>query len=138
MKPVGRGEPPLSASYETVIIGGGIAGLACARRLHDGRRRFLLITENVGGRIRSSTNGTVNLGAYYVRSDYRHVNRFVDLGRPINRVGILRHDHDGSYTRWDRRMFLHLPQAVRFLRLLRGFQLHYERLGSPPMAVGPI
>ncbi len=71
--------------HETVIIGGGIAGLACARRLYDSRRPFLLITEDVGGRIRKSADGTVNLGAYYVRSDYSHVNRFVDRGRRIKR-----------------------------------------------------
>ena len=76
--------------YETVIIGGGIAGLACARRLHDSRRPFLLITEDVGGRIRTSADGAVNVGAYYVRSDYSHVNRFVDRGRRIERRHLLR------------------------------------------------
>ncbi|MEE8536669.1 MAG: NAD(P)-binding protein [Acidobacteriota bacterium] len=112
--------------HETVIIGGGIAGLACARRLYDSRRPFLLITENVGGRIRKSADGTVNLGAYYVRSDYSHVNRFVDRGRRIRRRHILRGDQDGSFTRGDLPLLLHLPQAVRFLRLMREFRRHYE------------
>jgi hypothetical protein len=111
---------------ETVIIGGGIAGLACARRLYDSSRPFVLITEDVGGRVRNSDSGTVNLGAYYVRGDYHHVNRFVDLGRSVKRMRILRHDHDRSYTRWDHRLFGHLPQAARFLWLLNEFRLHYE------------
>jgi hypothetical protein len=111
---------------ETIIIGGGIAGLACARRLFDSSRPFTLITEDVGGRVRNSDSGKVNLGAYYVRGDYHHVNRFVDLGRSVKQMRILRHDHDRSYTRWDYHLFGHLPQAARFLCQLNEFRLHYE------------
>ena len=111
----------MARRYETVIIGGGIAGLACARRLHDSQRPFLLITEDVGGRICTSADGAVNLGAYYVRSDYSHVNRFVDRGRRIKRRQILRGDEDGSFTRSDLPLLLHPAQVVRFLRLMRGF-----------------
>ena len=116
----------MARRHETVIIGGGIAGLACARRLHDDRRPFLVITEDVGGRIRTSADGAVNLGAYYVRSDYSHVNRFADRGRRIKRRHILRGDEDGSFTRSDVPLLLHLPQTVRFLRLMRGFRRRYE------------
>ena len=78
-------------SHESVIIiGGGIAGLACARRLHDAGHSALLITENLGGRIRTSTDGAVNIGAYYVTRDYSHVNRFVDRGPRLKRRPILR------------------------------------------------
>lgn len=111
---------------ETVIIGGGIAGLACGRRLHDRQRPFRLITEVVGGRIRSSTDGAVNLGAYYVRSDYRHVNRFVDRGRRMNRLGVMRGKPDGSFRRWDLALLLRFPEAARFLRCVSEFQRHYE------------
>jgi glycine/D-amino acid oxidase-like deaminating enzyme len=111
---------------ETVIIGGGIAGLACARRLHEGRRPFLLITEDIGGRIRVSGDGAVNLGAYYVRSDYSHVNPFVEQGRRIKRRDILRGADDGSFTRSDLPLLRHLPQTVRFLRLMREFRRRYE------------
>ena len=63
----------LDGSQETIIVGAGIAGLACARRLHDARHPFLMIAENMGGRIQRSRDGAVNLGAYYVRADYTHV-----------------------------------------------------------------
>lgn len=111
---------------ETVILGGGIAGLACARRLHDSQRPFLLITEDVGGRIRASKDGAANVGAYYVRSDYTHVNRFVDRGRRIKRRQLLRGDADGSFTRSDVPLLLHLPQALRFARLMWTFRRRYE------------
>ena len=116
----------MAREVETVIIGGGIAGLACARRLHDGQRPFLLITEDVGGRIRASRDGAVDVGAYYVRSDYTHVNRFVDRGRRIKRRHLLRGDVDGSFTRSDVPLLLHLPETFRFLRLMRRFRRHYE------------
>ncbi|MFV1963711.1 MAG: NAD(P)-binding protein, partial [Acidimicrobiia bacterium] len=116
----------MAGRYETVIVGGGVAGLACARRLHDSQRSFLLITENVGGRIRTSADGTVNLGAYYVRNDYNHVNRFVDRGRRIKRRDTLRGNADGSFTRSDMSLLAHPIQAVRFVRALRTFRRHYE------------
>ena len=114
-----------SHRVETVIVGGGIAGLACARRLHEAQRPFLLITENIGGRIRPSADGRVNLGAYYVRSDYSHVNRYVDRGRRIKRRHILRGVDEGSFTRSDLPLLQHLPQTLRFLRLMREFRSHY-------------
>jgi glycine/D-amino acid oxidase-like deaminating enzyme len=109
-----------------IIIGGGIAGLACARRLHDGGRSFRLITEDIGGRIRTSADGAVNLGAYYVTRDYAHVNQFVDRGRRIRRQPILRGVGDGSFSRSDLPLLVHLPQTLRFSRLIRQFHRHYE------------
>lgn len=115
----------MKGHYETVIIGGGIAGLACARRLHDSGRPFLLVTENVGGRVRTSRDGIVNLGAYYVKDDYEHVNEFVDRGRRVRRRRILRGQPDGSFTRTDAAVLQHPVQAVRFLRFMVGFRRHY-------------
>jgi hypothetical protein len=116
----------LAARHETVIVGGGIAGLACARRLADDRRGFLLITEDVGGRIRTARDRSANLGAYYVRADYLHVNRFVERGRRIRRRQMLRGAENGSFTRSDLPLLRHLPQTVRFIRVMREFRRHYD------------
>lgn len=114
-------------SHESVIIiGGGIAGLACARRLHDHGHSFLLISENLGGRIRTSADGAINLGAYYITRDYNHVNAFVDRGRRIKRRRLLRGDENGSFSRSDRQLLAHLPQGLRFNHLIRQFHRHYE------------
>ena len=121
---------------DTIIVGAGIAGLACARRLHDARHPFLMISQNVGGRIQRSRDGAINLGAYYVRADYTHVNRYVRLGRRVDRLAMQRHNADNAYTYWDRRLFLHLPQATRFLRLLVQFRRQYGNLKRRCPTVG--
>ena len=126
---------PLGAD-ETIIVGAGIAGLACARRLHDAGRRFLLVSEDVGGRLHRSRDGTVNLGAYYVRADYTHVTRYVRRGRRINRLVTRRYDGDAGYGYWNPRLLLHSEEAGRFLRLLRDFRRHYDTLKHRTIHLG--
>jgi hypothetical protein len=96
-----------------------------------------LISENVGGRIHRSPDDTLNLGAYYIRSDYTHVNRYLDPGRRLDRLAIQRHDANGNtYSYWDLRLLLHLPQAARFLRLLIDFRRRYNRLKMRTVDIG--
>jgi hypothetical protein len=59
---------------ETVIVGGGISGLACALQLHKAQRPFTLITDCIGGRLATSDNGHY-LGAVMMNNDYIHVKR---------------------------------------------------------------
>ena len=106
-------------------MGGGIAGLACARALSDAGRSFMLITEDIGGRVRASADGKVNLGAYYVRADYHHVNQFVDRGRRIRRRDVICGHSDGSFSRLGAPLLTHPREAVRFLLLLRRFHRYY-------------
>lgn len=71
---------------ETLIIGGGIAGLACARRLHEAGRRFLLVTEDLGGRLAISDRSHP-LGAVIVNDDYVHIKQYAKkahVSRPWN------------------------------------------------------
>jgi hypothetical protein len=109
-------------------VGAGIAGIACARRLREAEQPYLLISENLGGRITRSRDGAVNLGAYYVRADYDHVNALVDRGRRIRVTSTRRHVDGKTYTYADPRLLMHLPQAVRFLRQLVIFRRHYRTL----------
>ncbi len=61
-----------------------------------------------------------------MRSDYTHVNRFVDRGRRIKPRLLLRGDEHGAFSRSNRPLLLRLPQVVRFLRVMRMFRRHYE------------
>ena len=67
-------------TVETIIIGAGVAGLGCARQLAKHKRDFLIITENIGGRISTSDDGRVNYGAYFVLNNYKHILPFIQKG----------------------------------------------------------
>ncbi|MBU1136117.1 MAG: FAD-dependent oxidoreductase [Nanoarchaeota archaeon] len=62
--------------YETIIIGGGISGLSCAKKLNEAGKDFLLISKNFGGRM--CTPKKINYGACYVTGDYKHILNYVD------------------------------------------------------------
>lgn len=68
---------------ETIIIGGGIAGLACAKELFKNNASFKLISVNIGGRITTSEDGKINYSAYIVSRYYKNFKKFVRLTRPI-------------------------------------------------------
>jgi glycine/D-amino acid oxidase-like deaminating enzyme len=111
---------------ETVIIGAGIAGLACGRRLCDAGAEFTLVSPEVGGRIRRSRDGALNLGAYYVMADYGHVGQYVQRGREMQMLGSRVHLGERSYSPRSWRALAFLPQSLRFRRLLREFRGRYE------------
>jgi hypothetical protein len=71
-------------AFKTIIIGAGVAGIGCARRLSEkGEDNFIVISKDVGGRVKSSPNGQVNYGAYYVRNDYKYIKDFVRIKRRV-------------------------------------------------------
>jgi glycine/D-amino acid oxidase-like deaminating enzyme len=111
---------------ETIIIGAGISGISCATHLRAAGREFLVIAEDLGGRIRSARDGSMNMGAYYVMDDYHHVRKLVKPGRDLNILKVALHDGDETYTTRSLRFFAHLPQFFRMRRLLRKFRRHYE------------
>lgn len=57
--------------------------MSAARRLHEAGRKFLLVTDRLGGRMYHSDDGTMNFGAIYISEDYKHVSRFVGRGQKL-------------------------------------------------------
>lgn len=103
---------------ETVIIGGGMAGLACAKSLHEAKKPFVLISDRLGGSVVTSADGATNYGAYYVTEDYTHVNQFVTRGRRISQSQITFHTKQSSYTSFGRKVFGHYEQFARYKTVL--------------------
>jgi hypothetical protein len=84
-------------TYETIIIGAGISGLACANHLQKHGKDFLLISKDIGGRMRTSEDGTANYGAFFVCSDYENVLPFVTLQKRIRLRDFCFHENETAY-----------------------------------------
>jgi predicted NAD/FAD-dependent oxidoreductase len=91
--------------HDTIIIGAGIAGLACARKLHENGREFLVISEDIGGRILTSEDGKVNYGAYFTADNFHNFNKFAIKRKRMNLSKFCFHEDNCCYRIWDKRFF---------------------------------
>jgi len=112
---------------KTIVVGGGIAGLSCALSLQEADQDFLLITDNLGGRINYSDEAKVNFGAYFVMSKYVNAKKILTKDALLNPLDVCFHN---SSTERFSVLSLHtlrsLPEFVRFLLVMREFSAHYE------------
>jgi Flavin containing amine oxidoreductase len=120
-------------TLETAIIGGGISGLACARRLHEAGRGFVLITDRLGGRMFAGRQPLENFGAAYITNDYRHVLAFVGKGPRLRRRDAYFHDGDRKTMVWLPEIVRHRRPLFRVIARLIEFRRSLNRL----RAVGP-
>jgi glycine/D-amino acid oxidase-like deaminating enzyme len=120
----------VNKTYETIIIGSGAAGLGCARHLDGNGRKFLMITENIGGRILSSDDGQINYGAYFVMKNFRHILPFVSKGERLKRFDVEFHSaFDSEKTRSYQlsKAYKHPVQVARLLYILYNFYREYRK-----------
>jgi len=110
---------------DTIIIGAGVAGLGCAHELAKHKKDFLIITENVGGRICTSDDGSINYGAYFVLNNYKHILPFVKLGKKLHPFFVEFHDKKNRYYHLVK-MCKYPFQAFRLLTILCTFKSKYE------------
>ena len=113
---------------ETVIVGGGIAGLACARKLSEKGKEFILISENIGGRILLSKDGNTNLGAFFVCSDYYNFLKFVKLKQRIKLNDFCFHENDKTFVLFSPTLLKYTIQMIKILRVLYRFRKSFRRL----------
>jgi len=109
-------------SYDTIIIGAGISGLACARKLSKYNQDFLIISKNIGGRILTSEDGTVNYGAFFVCSDYDNVLKCVTLKSRIRLRDFCFHENKNTYVLFEPKLVRYLSQFIKTYKLLYKFR----------------
>ncbi len=114
--------------HKTIIIGGGIAGLSCALKLQEANENFLLITDNLGGRIKYSAKDKINFGAYFVMKSYKNAGKLVSKGKLINPLDVCFHNsNDEKFSLLNVHTLKRLPELIRFYVAMRQFSLHYEQ-----------
>ncbi len=112
-------------TVDTVIIGAGISGLACAKKLQENNRNFIIITQNIGARILTSEDGTANYGAFFVCSDYTHVLQHVKIKSRIKLNDFCFHNDD-TYVLFEPILILYANQFLKTLKLLHKFRKHFR------------
>lgn len=107
---------------KTIIIGGGISGLACGNKLNKYGEDFILITKDLGGRIKTSSDYSVNLGAVYVTEDYKNVLQFVDKGEKIKIKNAFFFNGQTCQNIYNLRLVLETPKLIKLFILLTRFK----------------
>ena len=100
--------------------------MGCARTLAADNHDFVMLTRDVGGRVTSSRDGAVNYGAFYARSDYRHVSAFLHRKRQIRFDASRFRKGDRVWSFWDV-VRAHPLMIVRLYHHILVFDEHYQR-----------
>ncbi|KYK24719.1 hypothetical protein AYK24_05780 [Thermoplasmatales archaeon SG8-52-4] len=117
----------IGKNFDTVIIGAGISGLACAKRLQDYGKDFLIISENIGGRILTSKDRNANYGAFFVCSDYHNVNQYVTLGPKIRLRDFCFHDNSSKYVLFEPKLLSYTLQFLKVMKILYKFRKAFRK-----------
>jgi hypothetical protein len=115
-------------SNKTIIVGAGISGLACARTLIENCEDFIIISEDIGGRILTSSDGNINYGAFFVCSDYYHLLKFVKLKSQIRLRDFCFHEDDDSFIFFEPKLLKYSIQFLKVLKILYKFRKAFRKL----------
>jgi hypothetical protein len=116
-----------SKKTDTIIVGAGISGLACAKHLQDSNEDFLLISKDIGGRILTSSDGTVNYGAFFVCSDFYNVLKHVKLKYEIKLRDFCFHQNESTYVLFAPGLIPYSFQFFKVLKILYNFRKHLRK-----------
>lgn len=102
---------------ETIVVGGGIAGMSCARKLKENGRDVLLITEDLGGRVCYDPKLHNNFGAVFCMENYDNAFKLLDedgpLEVPLGKL-MLHSSPTKAFKGMSPTMIASVPQLLRF------------------------
>ena len=113
---------------EIIIIGAGMSGLGCARHLYKNKKKFKIITEDIGGRVRTSPDGEVNYGAYYITADCKNVLPYAEITGKMRFSHSHLHKGNEHYHVFSPRLLKHIPAGLRLIKDLIIFRRHLLKL----------
>jgi hypothetical protein len=99
--------------YETIIVGAGISGLSCARRLHDVGKDFLVISKDIGGRMGPLGTSIIDNNVAYVYDDSKQVLKYARKIEPL-RLTDYHYLTDGEY-----KSLFSLKNIQRLLKIIK-------------------
>lgn len=102
---------------ETLVVGGGIAGMTCARILKENGRDVALATDELGGRVCYDKETGVNFGAIFYMDNYAHAKKILKEKRPIKSdLGqmMLHTARNREFKGNSLTMILSVPQLLKF------------------------
>jgi len=115
-------------SYDTIIIGAGISGLSCARRLSSNNSDFLIISKDIGGRLTTSEDGSANYGAFFVCSDYKNFLEYCTLKNRIRLRDFCFHEKGKKYVLFQTKLIPYIFQFIKIYILLFKFRKRLRKL----------
>lgn len=122
------------SDYPTIIVGAGAAGMNCALELQQAGSPYLMITDNVGGRICNDEERHMNYGAvFYFGSYHNMLDKTKNIIQPTVDVlpgltqGCCHPDDDRQWAALSGKTFGDLPSLWRYMKWMRTeFLPHYE------------
>ncbi len=111
-------------NHNIIILGGGVSGLAAAFTLTRHNKDFLLISENIGGRVENK-NG-INYGAYFATHQYKNLQPFLKFKKEIKKTDIEFHRNGKAYKMFSIRFAKVFLQYIKFVWSMIQFRSKYN------------
>lgn len=108
--------------FETIVVGGGIAGMSCALKLKENGKDVAIVTDELGGRVCYDAELANNFGAVFYMENYKNAKRLLgDAGLLSTELGdLMLHTSKSKVFRGNSvTMMLSIPQLLKFQHFMK-------------------